>query len=809
MNPNRGLYEEFAKHYLPPIPPFVGYPASVHLRFSNPASGYQIARGCRPNFDVFHYNSKDLALRSTLLKLAFGWFVFMLSASAADTLTPPAPQKVVVVILENHDYEQIVGDTTNAAFLNSVISQGLLFTNAHAVDHPSQPNYLSLFSGSDQGINSQNSTPTNSLDLNVLLANLKAALADPKTPPAQIPALQGQLALVQGALASGLDPKIFTGDAFPSPANFSARGGQPVRIPFDSPNLGSVLLKAGKTFTEYVEGLKEAGATDSYGYAVVEKINNPADPYFVGYARRHDAASNWISNTPTGNQLPRSTVQDFSNFPSGANDFSFLPNVSLIIPNTINDMHDGTVPFSTRTGDLWCKQHLSNYLAWAKTHNSILIITTDESDTDKTNRIMTVFAGDPTLVQAGTSNQYLSHFDLLRSVESMFSTEYAGFSSLVYGPVFINGKIIATNPAPPPQNLTQTLSGTTGSGAQYQIIIPKPWNGQLVVYAHGYADISAPIAIPNTDPELQIYQAFASQGFAVAISSFSQNGWAVKEGIQDIRDLQSIFSAQVGIPSRSYVLGVSMGGLITVALAENPGKFDGAFSICGVVAGAPAQFKRLGDGRVVFDYFFPGALPGDFLHQPNVDFSPGSPTFNLIAVTLAAGFTAPGNPTLQFASVTGLTGSSPNELIFSAVSLLASNFGELLTRTQGLNFYDNTDTVYTGSNNDVLLNAKVKRYRADSDADNYLRTYYQPTGKLAIPLVTLHTTEDPTVPFSQEAIYSSVVAKAGASNLLVQQSANRYGHCNVKPAEILTSFQGLFGWVNFGIRPFGGNVTVP
>ena len=96
---------------------------------------------------------------STLLKLTFASVIFMLSASAADTLTPPTPQKIVVVILENHDYQQIVGDTTNAPFLNSVISQGLLFTNAHGVDHPSQPNYLSLFSGSDQGVNSRNSAP--------------------------------------------------------------------------------------------------------------------------------------------------------------------------------------------------------------------------------------------------------------------------------------------------------------------------------------------------------------------------------------------------------------------------------------------------------------------------------------------------------------------------------------------------------------------------------------------------------------------------------------------------------------------------
>ncbi len=49
----------------------------------------------------------------------------------------------------------------------------------------------------------------------------------------------------------------------------------------------------------------------------------------------------------------------------------------------------------------------------------------------------------------------------------------------------------------------------------------------------------------------------------------------------------------------------------------------------------------------------------------------------------------------------------------------------------------------------------------------------------------------------------------GASQFLVQQFVNRYGHCNLKPEEILNSFQDLLLWVNFGITPPGGDVTVP
>jgi len=43
----------------------------------------------------------------------------------------------------------------------------------------------------------------------------------------------------------------------------------------------------------------------------------------------------------------------------------------------------------------------------------------------------------------------------------------------------------------------------------------------------------------------------------------------------------------------------------------------------------------------------------------------------------------------------------------------------------------------------------------------------------------------------------------------LEQSVNRYGHCNFKPQEILNSVQGLFLWVNYGIVPPSGNVTIP
>jgi acid phosphatase len=61
------------------------------------------------------------------------------------------PDHIVVVVEENHNYEQIIG-SPDAPFINQLAKGSAVFTNAHGVTHPSQPNYLALFSGSLQGV---------------------------------------------------------------------------------------------------------------------------------------------------------------------------------------------------------------------------------------------------------------------------------------------------------------------------------------------------------------------------------------------------------------------------------------------------------------------------------------------------------------------------------------------------------------------------------------------------------------------------------------------------------------------------------
>ncbi len=86
-----------------------------------------------------------LARRSLLLLAA----MIGLCVSARPALALPA--HVVIVIMENHSFSEIIG-SANAPYINNTLAaNGAVLTNFHAVEHPSQPNYLDLFSGSNQG----------------------------------------------------------------------------------------------------------------------------------------------------------------------------------------------------------------------------------------------------------------------------------------------------------------------------------------------------------------------------------------------------------------------------------------------------------------------------------------------------------------------------------------------------------------------------------------------------------------------------------------------------------------------------------
>ena len=75
-----------------------------------------------------------------------------LGVPAARAAGTPALDHIFTIVMENHNYSEIVGNTAQAPYTNSLINQYSLATNYAAVWHPSLPNYLALAGGSTFGI---------------------------------------------------------------------------------------------------------------------------------------------------------------------------------------------------------------------------------------------------------------------------------------------------------------------------------------------------------------------------------------------------------------------------------------------------------------------------------------------------------------------------------------------------------------------------------------------------------------------------------------------------------------------------------
>ena len=342
------------------------------------------------------------------------------------------------------------------------------------------------------------------------------------------------------------------------------------------------------------------------------------------------------------------------------------------------------------------------------------------------------------------------------------------------------------------------------TGASWAICMPArlgvPWNGDLIIFAHGYVS-----PYPERPPEIPLEQYTLADGttipnianftgYAFATTSFRTNGLAVKDGVADLMDLLGEFKLQHPLkrPARVYLIGASEGGLITaLAIEKHQAQFDGGVAACGPIGDFRKQIDYLADTRVVFDALFPGALPPTAIDIP--------PALIADWPTLAPsiGFALATNPglTSQLIAVTGaaVDPANPATALDTALGVLWYNiFATNDARLKlGGNPFDNSTRTYSGSLNDPLLNALVVRYQADTNALASIKAQYQTSGRLRTPLITLHNTLDPIVPYAHVVLYGQKVAASGSSALYAHISAPRYGHCNFTSPEIMASL----GWI--------------
>lgn len=348
------------------------------------------------------------------------------------------------------------------------------------------------------------------------------------------------------------------------------------------------------------------------------------------------------------------------------------------------------------------------------------------------------------------------------------------------------------------------VDGRTGPGSLYRMVVPDAWNGGLVVYAHGYVSSDAPVALP---PEADAFAALVSaQGFAFAYSSFSETGWVVKDGAQRTHQLLDLFTTKFGAPARVWIGGASMGGLIAIKLAEKyPTTYAGTLAACAASAGLPRLFTVQAHERALFDFFYPGVLPGNAAFLPQgTDITTG-----IVFPALAAMTANPAPVSALYAlDQTSFPGSTNAEIVESIVSALASNattLRELQSLTNGKPYFDNRETVYSSAFLDpgllTAINAGIQRFEAAPAALNLLAHNYEPTGNLQTPMLMLSNAADPVMPGFNQQSYLAAVTANGAGDLLVQRTVPRFGHCTFTPSELGTALQDLVLWTEYGIKP--------
>ena len=373
------------------------------------------------------------------------------------------------------------------------------------------------------------------------------------------------------------------------------------------------------------------------------------------------------------------------------------------------------------------------------------------------------------------------------------------------------------------------LSGEI-NGAPYRIRVPETWNGTLLVFAHGYrdkADHPGEVDNRNADvaPSAALEAPLLAQGFALAGTAYKDNGWAIKDAIQDVKNLTVFFRENVAQPQHTILVAASLGTFVGFKSMEQfGGIYDGALCLCGAGAGAtrlwdsgvpaylaydvifgiPASWGTVGEVRNDLD-FDTEVLAKLAPELSNIANFPKFEFIRLVAKTPGRGITPPPPP-----------GFYPGWVVTDFFFLTEAR-AELQRRAGGP-FVQNLDQNYTLTNAEkaylaglglpgpvvdawlAQMNAR-RNIEAKQSARNYVRNNTNFNGKIQHPVLTVHTITDPLLVVANESAYAELVASQNREELLFQTYTTGVGHCNLTGPQILTAVNAIDLWVRTGVRP--------
>jgi pimeloyl-ACP methyl ester carboxylesterase len=356
------------------------------------------------------------------------------------------------------------------------------------------------------------------------------------------------------------------------------------------------------------------------------------------------------------------------------------------------------------------------------------------------------------------------------------------------------------------------------AGAGYRVEVPDAWNGDVVLYAHGYRGEGPELTVSN--PPIRSH--LIAEGYAWAASSYRANGYVPGTGAQDTHRLLQRFGSLVGPPDRVYLIGQSMGGHVTgVAIEQWPRSFDGAQPECGVM-GDNELFDFYQDAYLVAETVA-GNVPDvptatDYFTSPDG----WAATRAALGSSFPTGLTAAGER--YKAIVEQLTGGERPTFDSGFAGpfggAFAFNFGVAMTGPGR----DNVGIVYQFDSDPAIsaeeaaFNEQIVRIAADPRYRHRNGLGRLPgsdvvsppiSGDISIPVLSTHTLGELFVPFHMQQIYARRVADHGQADLLVTRAIRDISHCSLSSPERIAAFDDLVAWVETGVRPAGDEVLDP
>ena len=378
-----------------------------------------------------------------------------------------------------------------------------------------------------------------------------------------------------------------------------------------------------------------------------------------------------------------------------------------------------------------------------------------------------------------------------------------------------------------------TLPGTLPDKATYEIQCPPgPWNGTLFLYSHGYVVPGSPNPPQDVgDPVTGGWM--LDHGYALAGSSYATTGWAIQQALPDQIATLDAFGQVFGPPTRTVAWGHSLGGIITAGLIQRyPGRFTAALPMCGVLSGGVATWNTALDAEFAFQQLIDPSVQVTNITDPSANLA------SALAAAAAAQQTPQGRARLALAAALGdtpgwFTPLSPEPaptdyaaqeanqfswdtqvdfpFIFAFRAELEARAGGNPSWNTGVNYFrdlaksaDLPEVValYRAAGlslgHDLQTLDRATRIRATPSAVAYLVRNIVFTGRLPVPVLTMHTTGDGLVVPENEQAYRGAVDRAGDGAALQQIFVHRAGHCAFTPAETITAVQVLAGRLDSG-----------